>query len=175
MAIKAEVVDAVHKIGADLRTAGVRVAVDDRVDTPFGRRAVDWELKGVPLRVEVGPRDVESGTAMLAHRIVGGKAPFALADLVAAVPQGLADDQTTLLAEATTFRDTRTADVDSLADAVEATKDGWAKLPWEKLGIDGEADLAQSAVTVRCLQRPDGTVPDRNDEPELIAFVARSY
>ena len=174
-AIKADVIDAVHRIGADLRSAGVRVVVDDRVDTPFGRRAVDWELKGVPLRVEVGPRDLQSGTAIVADRIVGGRAPVALADLIEAIPQRLADDHTKLLAEATSFRDARTTAVDSIPDAVEATRHGWAKLPWASVGTDGEAELGQSAVTVRCLQRPDGTVPDSDDEPELIAFVARSY
>jgi prolyl-tRNA synthetase len=172
-AIKAEVVDAVHRIGAELRTAGVRVVVDDRVDTPFGRRAVDWELKGVPLRV--GPRDLEAGSALVADRIAGGKAPVALTDLAEAIPQRLVDDQAKLLVEATTFRDARTIAVDSIPDALEATKDGWAKLPWTNVGIEGEAELGQSAVTVRCLQRPDGTVPDRDDEPDLIAFVARSY
>ncbi|MFB7075691.1 His/Gly/Thr/Pro-type tRNA ligase C-terminal domain-containing protein, partial [Streptomyces sp. NPDC056290] len=44
----------VREIGDRLKAAGVRVRVDDRTDTPFGRRAVDWELKGVPVRIEVG-------------------------------------------------------------------------------------------------------------------------
>ncbi|MEU7685405.1 proline--tRNA ligase, partial [Streptomyces spectabilis] len=48
----------VREVGERLTAAGVRVQVDDRTDTPFGRRAVDWELKGVPVRVEIGPRDV---------------------------------------------------------------------------------------------------------------------
>ena len=48
-----------------LRDAGVRVALDDRTDAPFGRRAVDAELKGYPVRVEVGPRDLADGRAVL--------------------------------------------------------------------------------------------------------------
>src|SRR5919202_179605 len=55
---------------AELRGAGVRVELDDRVETGFGRRAVEWELKGVPVRVEVGPRDVAAGTATLVRRDV---------------------------------------------------------------------------------------------------------
>ena len=54
-----------REIGDALRAAGIRAQVDDRTDTPFGRRAVDWELKGVPVRIELGPRDLEAGTAML--------------------------------------------------------------------------------------------------------------
>ena len=65
-------------LGLQVRHRGVTVQVDDRTDTPFGRRAVDWELKGVPVRVEVGPRDLESGTAMLVSRIPGGKEPVAV-------------------------------------------------------------------------------------------------
>ncbi|MEJ7705098.1 MAG: proline--tRNA ligase [Geodermatophilaceae bacterium] len=47
--------EAVDRLLPELRASGIRVEVDDRVDTPFGRRSVDWELKGVPVRVEVGP------------------------------------------------------------------------------------------------------------------------
>jgi prolyl-tRNA synthetase len=43
------------KLRDELKSAGVRVALDDRADVPFGRRAVDAELKGIPVRVEVGP------------------------------------------------------------------------------------------------------------------------
>jgi prolyl-tRNA synthetase len=78
----------------------VRVVVDDRVDTPFGRRAVDWELKGVPLRVEVGPRDLEAGTVLVVRRLVGRREPTALADLTESIPQRLVDDHASVLAEA---------------------------------------------------------------------------
>jgi prolyl-tRNA synthetase len=68
MAIKPDVVEAAHRLGADLRDAGVRVTVDDRADVPFGRRAVDWELKGVPLRLELGPRDLAAGQVTVEER-----------------------------------------------------------------------------------------------------------
>src|SRR5437660_2483724 len=55
-------------LAAELADAGVRVQLDDRVDTGFGRRAVEWELKGVPVRLEVGPRDLAAGTAALVRR-----------------------------------------------------------------------------------------------------------
>jgi prolyl-tRNA synthetase len=72
-------------------------------------------------------------------------------------------------------REERTTDVTTLDDAVEAAKTGFARLPWSTVGEEGEARLAQDAVTVRCLQRPDGSVPSTDDEPELVAYVARSY
>jgi prolyl-tRNA synthetase len=66
LAIKGDeaVLAEVRELGDRLKAAGVRVHVDDRTDIPFGRRAVDWELKGVPVRIEIGPRDLENGTAM---------------------------------------------------------------------------------------------------------------
>ncbi len=102
LAIKGDdaVLAEVRAIGAALEAAGVRVHVDDRTDVPFGRRAVDWELKGVPVRVEVGPRDLESGTAMLVRRIAGGKEPIAIGALAALVPAVLDEDQSLLLTQA---------------------------------------------------------------------------
>jgi prolyl-tRNA synthetase len=48
-------------------------------------------------------------------------------------------------------------------------------VPWSALGPEGEARLAADGVTVRCLRRGDGTVPDADDEPDLVAVVARAY
>jgi len=175
MAIKPEVVDAVHKIGDDLRASGVRVVVDDRADVPFGRRAVDWELKGMPLRVELGPRDLEANAATLARRLSGGKVPVPLGELSTEVPRLLAAEQATMLDVARTDRDARIAEVSTVDEAAEAAAEGWAKLPWQTLGEEGEAKLAQSGVSVRCLQRADGGVPDSDTESGLVAYVARSY
>ena len=64
---------AARQVVADLAARGVRAELDARVDTPFGRRAVDAELKGIPVRVEVGPRDLAEGSVTVARRIAGGK------------------------------------------------------------------------------------------------------
>jgi prolyl-tRNA synthetase len=175
MAIKADVVDATHKLGADLRTVGVRVVVDDRADVPFGRRAVDWELKGVPLRLELGPRDLAAGQVTVAHRLSGGKNPLPLAGIAETVVALLAGEQQAMLDGALAARDARITDVAAVTDAVEACAQGWARLPWPAVGEAGEDELAQSAITVRCLTRADGSVPDNDTEPELVAYVARSY
>lgn len=178
LAIKGDdaVLAKVREIGDTLRAAGLRVQVDDRTDTPFGRRAVDWELKGVPVRVEVGPRDLENGTAMVARRIPGGKTPVAIDALAALLPTALEEDQALLLAQARERRESRTADVGTLDEAVEATAAGnWARIPWAVLGAEGEAALAEHSVTVRCLVADDGAVPDADETPGNVALVARSY
>lgn len=166
----------VREIGDRLKAAGVRVHVDDRTDVPFGRRAVDWELKGVPVRVEVGPRDLENGTAMLARRIPGGKAPVALDSLVRLLPSVLEEDQALLLAQSRERREARTSDVSTFDEAVgAATAGGWARIPWGVLGETGEARLGEHGVTVRCLIAADGSVPDADDAPGNVAVVARAY
>ncbi|MFF0727202.1 proline--tRNA ligase [Streptomyces sp. NPDC004134] len=170
----------VREAGDRLAAAGVRVGVDDRVDVPFGRRAVDWELKGVPVRVEIGPRDLAAGTATLVRRVPGTKEPVALDalldDRAGMLPKILEDDQERLLAESRRMREERTTDVRTVAEAAEAAAaGGWARIPWADLGPAGEARLAEQAVSVRCLIAADGSVPGADDEPGTLAVVARAY
>ncbi|MGP3948335.1 proline--tRNA ligase [Streptomyces sp. 7N604] len=178
LAIKGDdaVIAKVREIGDRLAAAGVRVHVDDRTDTPFGRRAVDWELKGVPVRIEVGPRDMENGTAMVARRIPGGKEAVQIEALDALLPKILEDDQALLLRQSRERRESRTSDVTTVGEAAEvAVAGGWARIPWSVLGEEGEARLAEQAVTVRCLVGEDGAVPESDDAPGTLAVVARAY
>jgi prolyl-tRNA synthetase len=167
--------EAAAKLRDQLREAGVRVALDDRVDTPFGRRAVDAELKGYPVRVEVGPRDLASGTVTLVRRTDGSKTPTPVGDVVSAVLAALDADQQALYDEALAMRLDRTVDVSTVEDAIAVSATGWARVPWSAVGIEGEAKANAEGVTVRCLTRADGSVPDSEDEPGLVAYLARAY
>ncbi|CAN5570838.1 proline--tRNA ligase [soil metagenome] len=167
--------EAASALTDELRAGGVRVRLDDRTDTSFGRRATDWELKGVPIRIEVGPRDLANGEVTVVRRDSSEKHQAAVAGLAGDVPALLEDIQAAMLAEATAFRDANTAEVTSVDEAREAAQTGFAKIPWADLGTEGEALLARDAITVRCIQRPDGSVPLSEDEPGNIAIVARSY
>lgn len=172
----AAVLDTVRTVAERLRAAGVRTETDDRTDTPFGRRAVDWELKGVPLRIEIGPRDLASGTATLVRRIPGGKEPVPVEALPALLPALLEEDQAALLRESRSRRESATSDVTTEAEAVEAVAaGGWARIAWSALGPAGEARLAEHGVSVRCLVAGDGSVPGADDEPGNVALVARAY
>lgn len=178
LAIKGDhaVLAKVRELGDRLKAAGLRVRVDDRTDVPFGRRAVDWELKGVPVRVEIGPRDLENGTAMLARRIPGGKEPVAIDAIEALLPAVLEEDQALLLKQSRERRESRTTDVSTIEEAAEAAvAGGWARIPWATLGEEGEARLAEQSLTVRCLIAEDGSVPDDGDAPGNVAVVARAY
>ncbi len=168
--------DAAAQLAASLRAAGVRVELDARTDVSFGRRAVDWELKGVPLRIEVGPRDLATGQVTLVRRDTASKSSESFTGVAAAVPALLEQIQSDLLASATERRDARTQDVDTLDDAVAVAADGFARLPWRVLlEGDGETVLRGHGITVRCLSRPDGSLPAGDDDPDTIAVVAKAY
>jgi prolyl-tRNA synthetase len=176
LAVRDETVEAARQIAADLGAAGLRVSLDDRTDQPFGRRAVNWELKGVPVRVELGPRDLAGNVATVVRRLRdSGKETVGLADLTSTVGAAIDADQTHLLEEATKRQAARTTAVATVDEAVEAAASGWASLPYDVVGEEGEDRLAASGISVRCLQRPDGTLPIEDNERGLTAFVARSY
>ena len=118
--------EAAIALADELRAAGVRVHLDDRVDTTFGRRAVDWELKGVPVRLEVGPRDIAEGNVVVARRDTGEKVTVGLRGAAGAVEATLEQVQATLLEEATTRRDDRTVDVATVDEAADAAQTGFA-------------------------------------------------
>jgi prolyl-tRNA synthetase len=160
---------------AELVAAGVKVRLDAQVASSFGRRATDWELKGVPARVEVGPRDLADGVVTVVRRDTGTKEQVPLAEASRQVVALLAAMQAEMLAEATRRRDERTAEVRTVEEAVEAGKVGFARIAWDALRDGGEERLARDAISVRCLQTAAGGLPGAEDEPGLVAYVARSY
>ena len=171
-----EVRTAAATLVAELQGAGHRVRLDDRTDTSFGRRSVGWELKGVPVRVEVGPRDLAEGNVTVVVRHRREKQNVTLGAVAGTVGTALATAGAELLAEAAAAREARTADATSLEGAVEAGKEGFARVRLGALGPDGEDRLAQHALSVRCLQRPDGSLAEPGDsEDDLVAVVGRSY
>ncbi len=173
LAVKPEALDACRRLTDDIAATGVRVKLDDRTDTSFGRRAVEWELKGVPVRIELGPRDVEQGQAVVVRRDVDGKQPTPLEGFAAGMPSMLEDVQRSLYDQAVARRNEMTADVDS-ADAIDGP--GFFRIGWDALGReDGEAKLAERAYSVRCLVKSDGSVPAPDDSDDLIAYVAKAY
>jgi prolyl-tRNA synthetase len=159
----------------ELLAAGVRTRLDDRVGQSFGRRVTDWELKGVPVRVEIGPRDMVADAATLVRRDTGAKEQVPLASIPERVEKLIADVQQDMLADAHRRRDANIADASDLAEAAAAGKSGFARIPWRLVRGEGEPRLAADGITVRCLHRPDGSLPTSEDEDDLIAFVARAY
>src|SRR4051794_28958207 len=89
--------DAAVALTTELKAAGVRVELDARTDVSFGRRSTDWDLKGVPLRVEVGPRDLAEGSVVVVRRYTSTKETVAVASARAHVTSAVDDVQTAML------------------------------------------------------------------------------
>ncbi|CAO5191041.1 Proline--tRNA ligase [Frankia sp. AiPs1] len=170
------VVSAARELVSSLTGAGVRVQLDARPGLSFGRRVTDAEIKGIPVRVEVGPRDLAAGTATLVRRDISTKTPVPLAEVTVRVPALLDEVQAALYAEAVQLRENRTTDVTTIADAAAAAATGFARIPWSTVGEEGESRLAEDALTIRCLQTADGEIPTPGaSADDLFALVARSY
>jgi prolyl-tRNA synthetase len=109
-----------------------RTKLDDRDNLTPGRKFNEWELKGVPLRVEVGPRDLKSRQAVLVRRDTGGKRVVPLATLSKEVETELTSIQKDLLERAKDFLRANTFEAGSLAQLKETIeeKGGIVKVAW---------------------------------------------
>jgi prolyl-tRNA synthetase len=159
----------------ELRGTGHRVRLDDRVSTSFGRRSVEWELKGVPVRVEVGPRELAAGQVTLVRRDSQEKHILPVGAVVGEVAAALAATQRALYAEAAARQAASTRRVETTDEAAEAAGEGFAVMSWDRLGEAGEGELATQGVSVRCLQSADGSLAEGEDESGLVAVIAKAY
>ena len=126
------VMKAIDDIRSVLVDAGVRVHIDKREGMTPGFKFNDWEMRGVPVRMEIGPRDVESGTAILARRDMQGKdakQSVSQDGIAQRVLELLADIQNHMLAQATEFRDAHLHRANSYDELKEIVTDGWALIP----------------------------------------------
>ncbi|MCI3918986.1 proline--tRNA ligase [Paenibacillus sp. TRM 82003] len=99
---------------ADLKAAGVRIRMDDRADVSPGWKFNEYEMRGIPVRIELGPRDLENGQAVLASRVSGEKRVVSLDNIVAEVQQMLADVHQELYDRALAFMNENLRSVDTL-------------------------------------------------------------
>ncbi len=169
------VIEAATAIRNDLERAGVRVELDDRVEVSTGRRIVGHELSGVPIRIELGPREVGASQVVVARRARADKETLPLRVAADEIPRMLVEDQNELLSQASALRDARTRTARSIDEARELAGAGFARLPWRDCGLEGEDRLARAGVSVRCLLREDGDPVDDPDADGVDALVARAY
>jgi prolyl-tRNA synthetase len=159
----------------ELKGRGVRVSLDDNVGQAFGWRATDWDLQGVPIRVELGPRDLAEHAAVLYRRDTRAKDKMGIDNVVDEVQRLTSRIQTDMFDAATARRDAAISDCTTLDHARDVAQTGVARLPWELVGTSGEEDLATSGLTVRCLQLGDGSLPETDHDAGVLAYVARAY
>jgi prolyl-tRNA synthetase len=128
---KAAVFETAERIFRSLKSSGLRVKLDDRDETP-GFKFNDWEMRGVPVRVEIGPKDVAKNSVALARRDIPGKAgkSFVPQEGLAERIKSLLDEvQTSLLRQAENFLHGNIRECATLDEVREAVRDGWALAP----------------------------------------------
>ncbi len=128
---RAKVMEAVERVQKQL--SGFRVKLDDRTEVTPGFKYHEWELRGVPLRLEIGPKDVEKNSVMAARRDIPGRdgKSFLSQDNLAPQVQELLDTiQASLLKRATEFRDAHIHDVETYDEFKKVVESGWANAYW---------------------------------------------
>lgn len=162
-----------------------RVKVDDRDNMRPGAKYFEWERRGVPLRLEIGPRDVQKGQAFAAPRIKlgeGGKFGIAFDGVAGRVGEVLDQIQAQLLAAAEANRESRTYEIDSYEAFKRGLdeKPGFYRIPWGGTDEDEDRIKEDTKATLRCypLDAPsaDGQVCPLTGRPAKgWALFARSY
>jgi prolyl-tRNA synthetase len=130
---RADVLQAAAAAADELRAAGVRVRVDDRLDHRPGFKFNEWELKGVPLRIEIGGRDLAAAAVTVARRDTGDKQQIPLTRAAAAIDELLGDVQTSLFQTAREEQERRTLrDPSSYDEMIEYLRDarGFVVASW---------------------------------------------
>ncbi len=160
----------------------IRFKVDDRDNLTPGYKFNEWELKGVPVRVEVGPKDVEKGSVALARRDVPGKAGKAFVPqegLTERIEALLVEIQDALYNRALAFRDERTADVSNYAELKAQVERGFARCYWAGSNEDEQRIQEETRATIRCipLDQPttDGRCVYTGKEATQLVIFARAY
>ncbi|MBN2875496.1 MAG: proline--tRNA ligase [Spirochaetales bacterium] len=142
---KATVLEYANRVVQSLKASGRRVAFDtDDSNTP-GWKFAEWEMRGVPLRVEAGPKDAANGTVVMVRRDTGEKSFVSIDDIAAVAATTLATMQKDLLEKARAFRDANTRDVVSYTDLLEFY--GKEKKAKPQAAIDGESHEGTAEAT----------------------------
>jgi prolyl-tRNA synthetase len=157
--------DAVLSAAKDIQTRLsnlVRVELDERDGYSPGWKFNDWEMRGVPVRIEIGPRDIEKQNVMVARRDIpgrDGKVLVPMSEIEGRIPALLETVQDAIYQKALTFRDSRIQDVETYDELKEAIETGFARAWWAGDIEDENRLQEETKATVRCIpdDQPGGT------------------
>jgi prolyl-tRNA synthetase len=158
---KGSVLEVAARMKTDLSATGIRVRLDDRDQHRPGFKFSEWELKGVPLRVEIGPRDLASGQVVVANRVTADKSTHAVDDVVSGLAGMLDEVQRALYSDALSFVETNThtaGSFDELSEGIEAEGGFWVG-PWCGDHACEEKVTAETKATIRVLPIERGEDP----------------
>ena len=150
---KNEVLNHAKKLYEDLNAAGIRVKLDDRDTHTPGYKFNDYELKGVPIRLGIGPKDIEKGTVELARRDNLTKSFIPQDDLASHVKNLLSEIQSNLFDRALAFRDSHITVCDSYTDfkKVLDSKGGFISAHWDGTEETEMKIKQETKATIRCI------------------------
>ena len=179
---RATVLENAQRLRKELVDAGVRVKVDEREGMSPGFKFNDWEMRGVPLRIELGPKDVAKGSVVLARRDRPGKEGKSFvqqAGIGAAVTAALEEIQKALHDRALEFRKANTVETSEYEEFKKAVEKGFA-LSWWCDGGDCEAKIKEETkATMRCIpldqERGDGKCVYCGQAAHDKAIFAKAY
>ncbi|HQE92934.1 MAG TPA: proline--tRNA ligase [Anaerolineae bacterium] len=150
---RAAVLEAAQQLHARLKET-LRVELDVREGFTAGWKFNDWEMRGVPLRIEIGPRDVLNRQVMLARRDIPGregKMPAAWDGLETTVAAMLTTIQQAIYQKALDFRESHTWDVRTYDELKEVVESGFARAWWAGDAGDEARIKEETKATVRCI------------------------
>ncbi|WP_321418780.1 proline--tRNA ligase [uncultured Methanomethylovorans sp.] len=174
-----DVIQACEKVQQLLENAGIRVKIDLSDDRP-GAKYYRWEMKGVPLRVEIGPRDLKNNVAMLVRRDTGEKRQAPLENIGQEVKDTLKVIQSSLFEKAVADVQGRICPCSSLEDVKEKLSEGIALLPWcgeKACGLQIEEEIGAGILGIPTGQEEDhkGQCPVCGKDASVKVYVARKY
>lgn len=143
----------VNPLITELRTKGVSVKYDDRDTHKPGFKFAEWELKGVPVRLAIGPRDLENGTVEVSRRDTLEKSVMQLEDLSNKIIHLLENIQQNIFLKASDFRDNNITPVNTweeFKDVIER-KGGFISAHWDGSGETEEKIKQETKATIRCI------------------------
>jgi prolyl-tRNA synthetase len=150
---RARVLQVADKIKDELVSNSVKARLDDRDQYRPGYKFSEWELKGVPIRVEIGPRDIDAGQVIMADRATSEKTTVAIDEAVSGMAARLEAVQRALYEDALAFREANTHDATSYDDLVQGIKDrgGFWVGAWCGESSCEEKVTADTKATIRVL------------------------
>ena len=150
---KALLDEKVHAMVASFKAAGIRVKYDDSDNQRPGWKFAEYELKGVPVRIAVGPRDLENNQVEIARRDTKEKTTVSMDGITATVSQLLLDIQSNLFNRAKKYRDEHITKVDSWDDFISTldTKAGFVSAHWDGTPETEDKIKEMTKATIRCI------------------------
>lgn len=173
--------DKVEQIASKLRQQGYTVKYDNRDTQKPGFKFAEWELKGVPVRIAIGPRDLENGTVEVARRDTKEKKTMKMDEVAESIPALLNDIQQNIYARALKFRDEKTTEVNTYDELKKVLdeKGGFVSAHWDGTVETELAIKEQTKATIRCIpldakEEPGKCVYSGKDSSRRVLF-ARAY